>query len=117
MRGFIFLLLTGWCAEALAADFQLFEESGKVGLKNEQGLVVLPPAFDALGWSDGSFSVIGQITGYKLNGNWGLINLKKEYITKAEFESLIFSGADRVVAVKKINSISRKAVSGGAIDG
>jgi hypothetical protein len=111
MKGFIFLLTSLCCANVYAIDFQLFEESGKVGLKNDQGLVVLPPAFDALGWSDGSFSVIGQITGYKLNGNWGLINLKKEYITQAEFESLIFSGADRVVAVKKINSTSRKAGS------
>jgi hypothetical protein len=95
----------------LAEEFQLFSESGKVGLKNDQGNVVLPPSFEALGWSDGSFSVIGQITGYKLNGNWGLINLKKEYITKAEFESLVFSGADRVVAIKKTNSVTRKSGS------
>ena len=96
---------------ATATEFKLFEEKGKVGLKNDQGAVVLPPAFEALGWSDGSFSVIGQITGYKLNGGWGLINLKKEYITKAEFESLIFCGADRVVAIKKVNDIFYKTGS------
>ena len=94
-----------------AGDFQLFEEDGRVGLKNEQGVVLLPASFDGLGWSDGSFSVIGEITGYKLNGKWGLINLKKEFVTQAEFESLIYSGADRVVAVKKISNISQKTGS------
>jgi WG containing repeat len=106
----IFLLIFFWIG-ALATDFQLFQEKGKVGLKNAQGGIVIPPTFEALGWSDGSFSVVGQITGYKLNGSWGLINLKKEFITQAEFESLLFAGADRVVAIKKINSISRKAGS------
>jgi hypothetical protein len=94
-----------------AGEFQLFEEAGKVGLKNEQGVILIPASFEALGWSDGSFSVIGEITGYKLQGNWGLINLKKELLTKAEYESLTFSGADRVVAVKKVSHIARKAGS------
>ena len=43
-----------------------------------------------------------------LTESGGLINLKKEFVTQAEFESLIFSGADRVVAVKKISSIAQK---------
>ena len=105
----IFCWITpGW---VFASSFQLFKEDGKVGLKNEQGVVLLPPSFEALGWSDGSFSVIGDITGYKLHGHWGLINLKKEFITKAEYESLIYSGADRVVAIKKISGIARKTGS------
>lgn len=91
-----------------ANEFKLFEENGKVGLKNNNGQVVLPPAFEALGWSDGSFSVTGEITGYKLKGRWGLINLKKEYVTKADYETLVFSGADRVVAQKKISAIAVK---------
>jgi hypothetical protein len=103
------LVLTSWLCSA--NDFTLFEENGKVGLKNTNGQVLLPPAFEALGWSDGSFSVAGEITGYKLKGRWGLINLKKEYITPADFESLVFSGADRVVAQKKISAIAVKTGS------
>ena len=106
------LIVFIFCSHILhTTPFQVFSENGKMGIRNGQGQVVVPPSFDALGWSDGSFSVIGQITGYKLNGSWGLINLKKEYITKAEFESLTYSGSDRVVAIKNMQGISRKAGS------
>ncbi|MBK8290379.1 MAG: hypothetical protein IPK96_04865 [Flammeovirgaceae bacterium] len=37
-------------------------------------------AFEALGWSDGSFSVIGDVTGYRLNNHWGILNLKKNLL-------------------------------------
>ncbi|MEJ0057077.1 MAG: hypothetical protein WDN75_16325 [Bacteroidota bacterium] len=75
-----------------AGDYKRFEENGKIGLKDESGAVVLPASFDALGWSDGNFSVIGQITGYRQNNHWGLLNLKKEFITKAEFSTLTWPG-------------------------
>jgi hypothetical protein len=100
------LLITsfsGW-----ADSFQTFEENGKVGLKNQEGKVVLPASFEALGWSDGSFSVIGNVTGYRQNNHWGIINLKKEFITKAEYESLVYGGGDYVVVKKKINPAQRK---------
>ena len=64
---------------ASAEPYQVFEENGKVGLKNEEGQILLPASFEALGWSDGSFSVIGQVTGYKLGKAWGIINLKKQF--------------------------------------
>lgn len=108
MRFTLSILLIACAINLSASTFKLFEENGKVGMKNEQGQVVLPPTFEALGWSDGSFSMAGEITGYKLNGRWGLINLKKEYITKAEFESITYSGADRVIAQKKISAIATK---------
>ncbi len=69
---------------------------------------MLPAAFDALGWSDGNFSVIGQITGYRQHNKWGLLNLKKEFITKAEFFSLTWPGGDRVIVSKLINPYSIK---------
>lgn len=87
---------------ASAEPYQVFKENGKVGLKNEEGKVLLPASFEALGWSDGSFSVIGQVTGYKLGKAWGIINLKKEFITKAEYENVYYSGGDRIVAFKKM---------------
>lgn len=102
----VFFLVT---IHAWSLGFNLFEENGKVGMKNDQGKVVLPPTFEALGWSDGSFSVRGETTGYKLNGRWGLINLKQERITQAEFELLVSSGANRVIARKPISAISIKS--------
>lgn len=95
--------LSGW-----ADSFQTFEENGKVGLKNQDGKVVLPASFEALGWSDGSFSVIGNVTGYRQNNHWGILNLKKEFITKAEYENLVYGGGDYVVVKKKINPAQRK---------
>lgn len=91
-----------------ADAFQIFEENGKVGIKNQDGKVVLPASFEALGWSDGSFSVIGNVTGYRKNNYWGILNLKKEFITKAEFESLVYAGGDNVIAKKKINPAQLK---------
>lgn len=89
-------------------DYQRFEENGKIGLKDQQGTVVLPASFDALGWSDGNFSVIGQITGFRKHDRWGLINLKKEFITEAEFASLTYPGGDRVIVSRWINPYTIK---------
>ena len=94
---------------AQAEPYQIFEEKGKVGIKDDQGQIVIPPSFEALGWSDGSFSVIGLTTGYRINEHWGLINLKKEFITPAIFESLIYAGGDHVIARKKLNAAVTKS--------
>ncbi len=91
-----------------AASYELFEISGKVGLKDETGKIILPASFQSLGWSDGSFSVIGQLTGYRLNNQWGIINLKKEFVTKPIYESLINSGGYLLIARKKINPVESK---------
>ncbi len=92
----------------MADSFLVFEENGKMGIKDQQGKVVVPAAFEALGWSDGSFSVIGDVTGYRLNNHWGILNLKKEFVTKAEYERLIYSGGEYIVATKKINPAQTK---------
>ncbi len=89
--------------QAIAVDYERFELNGKVGLRDGAGHVVLPADFDALGWSDGNFSVIGQITGYRKQNRWGLLNLNKEFITSAEFETLTWPGGDRVVVSKEKN--------------
>jgi hypothetical protein len=108
LRTPILLILSLTSYLAIADVYQVFEENGKVGLKNEVGQVLLPASFEALGWTDGSFSVIGQVTGYKLGSAWGIVNLRKEFITKAEFESLLYSGGDRIIAFKKISpTVSR----------
>lgn len=91
-----------------APEYHRFEENGKIGLKDQQGSIVLPASFDALGWSDGNFSVIGQITGFRKLDRWGLINLKKEMITGPEFASLTYPGGDRVIVSKWINPYTLK---------
>ncbi len=94
--------------QSMADPFVRFEEKGKVGLKDEKGKVLIPAAFEALGWSDGNFSVIGQVTGYKLKDHWGIINLQKQFITQADFESLTYQGGDRIIASRKTNPFTIK---------
>ena len=107
-RFFTVIVLFFVSGSAFADPYLVFEENGKVGLKNDEGKVLLPASFEALGWSDGSFSVIGQVTGYKLGNLWGIINLKKEFITKAEYENIYYSGGDRIIAFKKLGpTVSR----------
>ncbi len=91
-----------------AESYQIFSDNGKMGIKDGQGQVVIPPSFEALGWSDGSFSVIGNVTGYRINNQWGLLTLKNEFITKADYESLVFAGADNIVARKRLNPAHTK---------
>ncbi|MCX8491393.1 MAG: hypothetical protein ORN54_10025, partial [Cyclobacteriaceae bacterium] len=105
---FTFVLVT--CAFlSKAASYELFEQNGKMGIKNDRGQVVIPPSFEALGWSDGSFSVIDETTGYRTQNYWGLINLKKKFITLAEFEELVYQGGEFVVARKKLKPVSIKS--------
>ncbi|MEJ0031824.1 MAG: WG repeat-containing protein [Bacteroidota bacterium] len=70
--------------------------------------MILPAAFDALGWADGSFSIINQVTGYRQKGKWGLVNLKKEFITQSEYETVTSPGGDRIIASRQINPYTVK---------
>jgi hypothetical protein len=106
IRAVVILLLFMRLSLAQAVDYERFEDKGKVGIRDAAGKVILPASFDALGWSDGQFSIIGQITGYRLNNKWGLLTLSKQFITPAEYESLTSPGGDRVTASKRINAFT-----------
>lgn len=86
---------------SVAHTFQIFEENGKVGLKNEQGLVLIPAQYESLGWSDGKFSVIDQVTGYQFKGQWGLIGLDNKKVVPAHFESILPGEGSVLVAQRK----------------
>ena len=105
----LLLLLIFLSHTIVAADtFVRFEQNGKVGLKSEDGTIVIPATFQALGWSDGSFSVIGNVTGYRINQQWGVINLKKEFVTEPLYESMVYAGGDNIIVQKKINPAQSK---------
>jgi len=112
-RPLIFVIIALTWTPLVAEPYLVFEENGKVGLKSEGGQIVLPASFEALGWSDGSFSLIGQVTGYKLGSKWGLLNLRKEFITKAEYESILYAGGDRIVVFRQVSATQTRA---GCID-
>src|SRR6478609_4735673 len=104
-----------WCLLisffSTAAQYSVFEENGKVGLKNDQGKVLIPAQHEALGWSNDTFSTLGEVTGYKSKGRWGLINLSNHRITKAEFEEIVPGDASLIIARKKSN-LSLRTVTG-----
>jgi hypothetical protein len=90
---------------SLADTFVTFEENGKVGLKNQAGLVMIPATYDALGWSNGSFSISGQVTGYKLKGSWGVISVNNQRITPADYYSINPAEGQLIVASKQTASL------------
>ncbi len=105
MRWFLLCMgLMGAALQSVADPYQRFEEKGKVGLKDQRGNVVLPAAFDALGWSDGSFSMVGEVTGFQSNQRWGLIHLSKKKLTEPVFLSLVPSGGTLIIAQKQVDA-------------
>jgi|APTNR8051073442_1049403.scaffolds.fasta_scaffold00001_286 hypothetical protein len=90
---------------SFADTFVTFEENGKVGLKNQAGLVMIPATYDALGWSNGSFSISGQVTGYKLKGSWGVISVNNQRITPADYYSINPAEGQLIVASKQTASL------------
>lgn len=92
---------------AKATAFSLFEENGRVGLKNDQGQVLIPAQYDAIGWSNNKFSVVNNVTGYRTNGLWGLLTIFNSKITKPEFEDLSPGEGALIVARKKIRGTVR----------
>lgn len=84
-----------------ANTFSIFEENGKVGLKDEQGQILIPAMYDAIGWSNGKLSIVDKVVGYQSDGLWGLIHTANRLITPAEYLELVPGGASFFVAKKK----------------
>lgn len=98
---FITLIFLAGTLQSRAESYTTFEENGKVGLKNEAGQIVIPAKYEALGWSNGSFSLAGRVTGYKLNGSWGVLSLNNERVTPADYFSLTPTDGQLIVASKR----------------
>lgn len=106
----IFLLcLTSFFGSA--HQYDVFEENGKVGLKNDQGQIVIPAQYEALGWSNNHFSLINKVTGYKHHGRWGLITIDNHKVTEPEYDALEATDGPLIVARKK-SPMSLRQVAG-----
>jgi hypothetical protein len=88
----------------------IFKENGKSGLKNEQGKILIPAQYDGIGWSNGSFSLVGNVTGFKIGANWGLIDISNRKITRSEFADLYPGDGTLIIAAKLMKSGTRPAV-------
>lgn len=94
-----------------ASSYNVFEENGKVGLKNDQGKVLIPARYEALGWSDATFTLINNVTGYKEGSNWGLISLDNRLVTKPSYEELV-PGEGYLLIARKKSGLSLRIVTG-----
>ncbi|MBT1687559.1 WG repeat-containing protein [Dawidia soli] len=96
----------------MAEELSVFEENGKVGLKDDHGKVLIPAKYDARGWSDGRFSVIDQAIGYKLNGRWGLISISNHILTKNEYEEILPGDGSVLIARKQVQPNALRVATG-----
>lgn len=88
-----------------AEQFEPFTENGKVGLKNTStNAVVIPASFEAIGWSDKSFSIINGVTGALQNEKWALIDIEGHKVTDHYFNSLIPSIQKNFIASRRENN-------------
>ncbi|MEO9966042.1 MAG: WG repeat-containing protein [Reichenbachiella sp.] len=67
--------------------FHYYKENGKSGLKNGDGIAMIPATYDRLGWSTGVNLPVDDVIGYYRQG-WGLISVKNKIITGPRYYSL-----------------------------
>jgi len=114
MRFFTLSILLLLQSSILFANAEIiFEESGKQGLKDERGEILIPARFEELGWSSGGKAVVSHRIGYRQNGKWGLISTGNRIITKAEFNELQPAGEQYFIA--KRTDVSLRFVPSGII--
>lgn len=96
--------------QSFSSSYTVFTENGKVGLKNELGQVLIPPQYEQIGWSNGEFSLISNVTGFRIGNLWGLINLENHRLTKQEFEELLPAEGRLIIARKKSRTSAKPMV-------
>ena len=85
----LLFIVIGILPFSYANEYAIFEQNQKKGLKDHRGKEIIPAEYDDIGWSDGRTGVFDGIIGYKIDENWGLINLKNSRLTSARFKDLI----------------------------
>ncbi|MCA6074138.1 WG repeat-containing protein [Fulvivirga sedimenti] len=98
----IFLLIFFLYVPALllsaGAKLTVYTESGREGLKDENGQILIPARYEKVGWSTGDTRVVNDVIGYRENGLWGLISIQDKIRSKPVYRSLIPAGAESIIA-------------------
>ena len=100
------LLLSGTAMYARQAAWQQVIKNGKVGLADASGQVLIPARYEALGWSDGSFSVIDEVLAYRKGSSWGLVNTSGQEITSAVYKQLLPGVGGQIIASRPVSKAS-----------
>ena len=100
--------------EIKSETVSLFEENGKVGLKGDDGRILIPAHYEAIGWSDGKLAIIDNVVGYRSDGLWGLISTSNKVLTPAEYLDLRPAEGSLLIGQKKSQGYQRPSF--GVID-
>ena len=88
-RLFIFIFLFPIVASALNDEyFTIVEKDHKKGLFDENGKVIIPVAYEDLGWSAGLPQVYHKVIGFREGNLWGLIDIKNKKVSDARYTTL-----------------------------
>jgi hypothetical protein len=101
-RGFVFLILFFGPWQAAANQYEPFTENGKVGLKESATqAVIIPPTYEALGWSNHTFQVIDGVLGARKNEKWALINTDGSKVTQHLYQDLFPTPKGHIIVSQK----------------
>lgn len=98
---FIFFLFLISFGASSASLYEVFTENGKQGLKDAYGKVVIPPQFDALGWTNTGNEVKNNFIGFLKNDRWGLLSTSNEILHPATLDAIYDATTNYIVAGKK----------------
>ena len=98
VRSILILIFFLFSITALSQKSKPFTEDGKWGLKSATGDIILNPAFQQIGWSDGDDKFFTDVIGYQKYGFWGLLSDKGKPITSPLYKSVEFKGGDFIIA-------------------
>ncbi|WMN06026.1 WG repeat-containing protein [Marivirga arenosa] len=113
MTKLLYIFLIPWTLFAYASQGQayaefpydstleIFSQSGKKGIKNKKGSIILKPEYQDFGWSNGYKKAIGNSLGYQQNDLWGLMDNELNIITKPQFKSLTPFTNDLFITAEK----------------
>ena len=105
---FLLFIVHGILPYSYANEYAVFEQNNKKGLRDARGKEVIPAEYEEIGWSDGNSNVFDNVIGYRIDGAWGLINLKNSRLTPPQFNDLIPSDRYIVASIPdsyKLNSL------------
>ncbi|MEM9857833.1 MAG: WG repeat-containing protein [Bacteroidota bacterium] len=96
----------GYCTE-----YEVFNKSGKVGLRDEEGTVIIPATYENLGWSNGLIEPQNGVIGFKQGALWGIISLENKKIISATYLRLKPFN-DRLFIASKLGKVSKSQYYG-----
>ena len=82
------------------SKYSVFERGNYVGLKDDQGTVIIEPVYDQLGWSKETIHLDGLL-GFKEGQKWGLLDTGGKRITGAVYDKIYPLNSELIVVATK----------------